>query len=113
MTEWMKSFVGYLLIGSIATQMLPGQKYEKYIGLFFGFLMIILLLQPILKIGSADSYLEQKLSAFVQEQEYLEEQILIQSDAFAQESEKLQEQTGEEIEIQEIETVRVEVILND
>ena len=113
MTEWMKGFVGYLLIASVATQMLPGQKYEKYVRIFFGFLMIILVLQPVLKIGSADSYLEQKVSEFVKEQEVLEEQILAQSAIFQQESKELQSETGREIKINEIEEVRVEVTIND
>lgn len=113
MTEWMKSFVGYLLIASVAAQMLPGQKYDKYVRMFFGFLMIILVLQPVLKIGSADSYLEQKVSEFVKEQEVLEEQIVFQSAIFQQESEMMQSETGKEIKIGEIEEIRVEVTRND
>lgn len=113
MSEWMKSFVGYLLIASVATQMLPGQNYEKYVRMFFGFLMMILVLQPVLKIGSADGYLEQKITEFVQEQEALEEEILEKGKAFQRESEELQEQTEETIEIQEIEKVHVEVMVHD
>jgi len=113
MTEWMKSFVGYLLIAGVAMQMLPDQKYEKYVRMFFGFLMIILVVQPVLKIGSADSYLEQKMSEFVREQEMLEEQVFVQSEAFKQESKEMQEETDEQIKIAEIERVRVEVTVDD
>ena len=111
MTEWMRCFVGYLLIAGVATQMLPGKKYEQYVRLFLGFLLIILVLRPILKIGSVDSYLEQKVSEFVMEQEALEEEIFTKSKQFQQENEKMQEQG--EIEIKDIETVRVEVMLDD
>jgi len=113
MTEWMKSFVGYLLIAGVAMQMLPDQKYEKYVRMFFGFLMIILVVQPVLKIGSADSYLEQKVSEFVREQEMLEEQVFVQSEAFKRESKEMQEETDEQIKIAEIERVRVEVTVDD
>ena len=113
MTEWMKSFVGYLLIAGVATQMLPAKKYEQYVRLFLGFLLIILVLQPILRIGSANGYLQERLAAFVREQEILEEQILIRSEAFRQESEELKEETTEEIKIEEIERVQVEVTMDD
>lgn len=113
MSEWMKSFVGFLMIAGVATQMLPGEKYEKYVRLFLGFFMMILVLQPVLKLGSAEEYLEEKIAEFIQEQEALEEDILEEGEAFRLENEKLQEQTGEKIEIQEIERVHVEVMADD
>lgn len=111
MSEWIKSLVGYMLIVSVATQMMPNQKYEQYVKLFTGFLLIVLILQPILKIGSADLFLEDKITQFVQEQEELEAQIGIQSEDFRQQSEEIQQQ--EPVGIEKIEKVHVEVYLND
>ncbi len=113
MSEWMKSLVGYMLMSSVVMQMIPNSKYEQYVRLFIGFLLILLVLQPVLKIGSADSYLEQKVSEVLQDQENLEEQIVVQSDNFRRESEKMQEAESETIHINEIEKVQVEVTLDD
>lgn len=111
MSSWLKSLVGYMLIVSVVMQMLPNKKYEQYVRLFTGFLLIVLVLQPILKIGSADSFLADKIAGFVQEQELLEEQIGEETAVFQNKSEKMQQQSLEQIEIQPVETV--EVVVDD
>jgi len=111
MSGWLKSLVGYMLIVSVVMQMLPGEKYKQYVKLFTGFLLIIFVLQPVLKIGSVDSYLAEKIAGFVQEQELLEERIVRKSELFEQESEKMQEQPSDRIEIQPVKAV--EVVIND
>lgn len=113
MSGWLKSLVGYMMIVSVAMQMIPNQKYEQYVRLFTGFLLIVLVLQPILKIGSADSFLEQQISEFVQQQDRLEEEIGAQGETFRLKSEKMQENNEESIKIQQIEQVRVEVTMDD
>lgn len=109
MSSWLKSLVGYMLIVSVVMQMLPNKKYEQYVRLFTGFLLIVLVLQPILKIGSADSFLADKIAGFVQEQELLEEQIGEETAVFQNKSEKMQQQSLEQIEIQPVEAVEVVV----
>jgi stage III sporulation protein AF len=111
--EWLKNIVGYLLIISVAMQMLPGKKYEPYVRLFLGFFMLIFLLQPILRIRNGEQYLEQKIREFMIEQEALEGEIFLQSQSFQRESEQLHKETIDEIKIQEIEPVQVEVELDD
>ncbi len=111
MSEWMKSIVGYLLIVSVTMQMLPNKKYEQYVKLFTGLLLIILVLQPILKIGSGNIFLENKISEFVQEQQQLEESIGEEMLEFEKRSAQLQEEETKEIKIQPVE--RVEVVLDD
>ena len=49
MSEWLQGIVGYLLLVSVTTQMIPNKKYEQYVRLFTGFLLIVVLLQPVLK----------------------------------------------------------------
>ncbi len=113
MSDWLKNLVGYMLVVSVAMQMLPNKKYEQYLRLFTGFLLIVLVLQPILRIGSADSFLENKVNEFVQEQEALEKEIAIQGERFEQESERIQEESEGSIEVPMVEEVKVEVTMDD
>lgn len=99
MNQWIKTIVGYYLISSIVMQMLPDKKYEQYVRLLFGILLLIFLLQPFLKISSADIYLESKVEEFVEEQERMESQIAL-------EKEKI---ISDKTEILEIEEVKIEV----
>ena len=111
MSEWLKSFVAFMLMVSVAMQMLPNQKYEQYVRLFTGFLLVILVLQPVLKIGSADVYLEKKILEFVQEQEKIEKEIRKEGTEFQMESEQLHKNVTDFVEIQKI--PRVEVATDD
>ena len=113
MNEWIKSFVGYVLIISVAMQMVPNTKYEQYIRLFAGFLLLVLLIQPILKIGSVDTYLEEQITEVIAEQEILEAEIVMQSREFEAESQQLQENELTEMNIQQIEPIEVEVNVSD
>ena len=109
MSSWLKSLVGYMLIVSVTMQLLPNEKYEHYVKLFTGFLLIVLVLQPILKISSAGDFLENKISEFVQEQEMLEKNIGKELDDFEAQREQMQTDTFEKIEIQTIEQVEVHI----
>lgn len=111
MSGWLKSLVGYMLIVSVTMQMLPDKKYEQYVKLFTGFLLIVLVLQPVLKIGSVSSFLENKISEFVQEQETLEAEIGREAQVFESQSEQMQQESLEQVEIQPIE--QVEVVVDD
>ena len=113
MNEWIKSFVGCLLMISVAMQMLPNSKYEQYVRLFTGFLMLVLLIQPVLKIGSMDSYLEGKIEEAMEAQERLEKEIVVQSEVFKAQSQEIRLNDAHEIDIPEIERVEVEVTMDD
>ncbi len=112
MKLWIKSLVGCLLIFSVVGQMLPDKKYEQYVRLFTGFLLILVVLQPVLKIREADSFLEQQIEQFMEEQGRLEAQIGEELESFRQKSEAVSEKE-ERIEIEKIQEVRVEVTGND
>lgn len=112
MSSWLKGIVGCMLLVNVALQMLPDRKYEQYVKLFAGFLMILLVLRPILRIGSVNTYLENRIAAFLQEQEELERQIGTESRRFQEKSEEAGESVQEDQErivIEEIEKIRVEV----
>ena len=113
MNEWIKSFVGCLLMISVAMQMLPYSKYEQYVKLFTGLLMLVLLIQPVLKIGSMDSYLEGKIEEAMEAQERLEKEIVVQSEVFESKSHEIRLNDAQKIDIPQIERVEVEVTLDD
>ena len=113
MNEWIKSFVGCLLMISVVMQMLPNSKYEQYVKLFTGLLMLVLLIQPILKIDSMDSYLEGKIEEAMEAQERLEEEIVVQSEVFKAQSQEMRLNDAQKIDIPEIERVEVEVMMDD
>ena len=113
MNEWIKSFVGCLLMISVVMQMLPNSKYEQYVKLFTGLLMLVLLIQPILKIGSMDSYLEGKIEEAMEAQERLEKEIVVQSEVFESISQEIRLNDAQKSDIPEIERVEVEVMMDD
>ena len=113
MNEWIKSFVGCLLMISVVMQMLPNSKYEQYVKLFTGFLILVLLIQPFLKIGSMDSYLEGKIEEAMEAQERLEKEIVVQSEVFESKSQEIRLNDAQKIDIPQIERVEVEVTLDD
>ena len=113
MNEWIKSFVGCLLMISVAMQMLPNSKYEQYVKLFTGLLMLVLLIQPVLKIGDMDSYLEGKIEEAMETQERLEKEIVVQSEIFESKSREIRLNDAQEIDIPQIERVEVEVMMDD
>ena len=109
MSGWLKSIVGYLMIVSVTMQMIPNKKYEQYVKLFTGMLLLVLVLQPVLKMGAVSTFLENRILQFVQEQELLEETILKQKTEFQSQSGQMQETEAEEIVILPVEQVEVEV----
>ena len=111
MSNWLKSLVGYMLIVSVTTQLLPHKKYEYYVKVFTGFLLILLVLQPILRIGSASAFLETKIFAFIEEQEKMEEKIGKEAKRFQEQSGNMGGEIFESIEVLPVE--RVEVLIND
>lgn len=113
MNGWIQSLAAYLLICSLAMQLLPGSKYEGYVKLFAGFLLMLLIIQPILKIGAADRYLEEKVKFFLQEQELLEKEFVRESEAFFQKNKVPESVEVEGVCVEEIEKVEVKVKLND
>lgn len=106
MNAWLMTLVGYMLIVSIGTQMLPDQKYEQYLRLFAGFLLLVIILQPLLKIRGADQFLEDRMMEFVREQETAEEQIFQEREVFL---ESLEEQDAEKVEVEVIPEVKIEI----
>ena len=45
--QWMKNIASYLVLMSVAMQLVLGDAYKKYIRFFVGFILILMLIEPI------------------------------------------------------------------
>lgn len=111
MSDWLKSIVGYMLIVSVTMQVLPNRKYEQYVKLFTGCVLIILVLHPILKMGDVSTFLENRISQYVQEQEAFEAELGKEKIKFQEESGQQMQEKQEKIDVVAIE--QVEVVIHD
>lgn len=109
MSEWLRNLAGYFLFLSVAMAMLPDKKYEPYVKLFTGFVLLLLLLQPILRIGSMDAYVEKRVLEMVEEQEALEKRLLQETEKFSQ---AIEEEESEKA-VTEVEEIEVEVKISE
>lgn len=98
MNDWLGNFAGCMLAVGVAVRMVPDGKYEQYIRLFAGLLMILIVLEPLFRIGSMDLEMEKKVERFLAEQEKIGEKFL---------------EERQEIEEVVIDGVRVEVTVDD
>lgn len=64
--QWIENIAFYLIIFTVAMQMIPNNSYKKYIQFFTGLILIIMLAGPILKIFGA----EQDFRDFYKSAEY-------------------------------------------
>ena len=48
--EWIKTIAFYYIFVSIITNALPDTKYQSYVKFFLGILLIVIMLNPILKL---------------------------------------------------------------
>ncbi len=64
--QWVENITFYLILITVAMQLLPNQSYKKYIRFFMGLVLIIMLANPILKIFG----LKEAFQTFYQEAEY-------------------------------------------
>ena len=64
--EWIENIAVYMVIITVAMQMVPNNSYKKYIRFFTGLILIIMMSGPILKIFG----MEQELQEFYQSAEY-------------------------------------------
>lgn len=64
--QWIENIAFYLIIFTVAMQMIPNNSYKKYIQFFTGLILIIMLAGPILKIFGT----EQDFREFYKSAEY-------------------------------------------
>ena len=57
----------FYLLEQMVLQLIPGERYERYIRFYLGLLLVLLLLQPVFQIFRLSEQLDQKV--FLQERE--------------------------------------------
>lgn len=57
----------FYLLEQMVLQLIPGERYERYVRFYLGLLLVLLLLQPVLQIFRLSEQLDQKV--FLQERE--------------------------------------------
>lgn len=53
--QWVKNIAVYLVLISVVLNILPGSSYKKYVRLFTGFLLAILVAKPLLQLFNLDT----------------------------------------------------------
>lgn len=80
--EWIENIAFYMVIVTVAMQMIPNNSYKKYIRFFTGLILILMLAGPIMKIFGAEQELQesyksaeyqQKVKEIERATKYLEE----------------------------------------
>ena len=57
----------FYLLEQMGLQLIPGERYERYVRFYLGLLLVLLLLQPVFQIFRLSEQLDQKV--FLQERE--------------------------------------------
>lgn len=57
----------FYLLEQMVLQLIPGERYERYVRFYLGLLLVLLLLQPVFQILRLSEQLDQKV--FLQERE--------------------------------------------
>lgn len=60
--EWIQSLVFYLILMTMAANLLPDKKYEKYLSLFVGMVFLLLLLSPFADLSGTEEYVAEAFS---------------------------------------------------
>lgn len=63
MLQFMKQLAVFMIVGKTMIHFCPSEKYEKYIKLLFGFMVVIQFITPVLSLGSGvgmDGYEQRK-----------------------------------------------------
>lgn len=58
LSEWMLNLTLFSLLSSLIMRLLPGKTYLPYIRIFCGIMMILILFQPILRLGGLEDRME-------------------------------------------------------
>ncbi|RDU24350.1 stage III sporulation protein AF [Anaerosacchariphilus polymeriproducens] len=85
--DWIKDIIFYLILISLVFQLLPNDQYRKYMKLFAGILLVIIVLKP-LKVLLREESLDQVRAAFHQYDNY-EEDVQLQIEEFKKKQEEI------------------------
>lgn len=67
--EWLRNVAVFFILMTAVLNVLPDEKYRKYVQFFLGLVMLIVLCRPILAIGNLDGVLKETLRKLTLEEE--------------------------------------------
>jgi len=62
---WIRSLAGYFLFITVLEQLLPGKNYAKYMRLFAGMVLILLVIRPLADVGRLEERITQDYEALL------------------------------------------------
>ena len=74
--DWVKDIVFYLILLTVVTHLIPGKKYEKYVRLFTGMVLIMVVVRPVVQVFSLDEIFDKNfLDSFKREEQTFENEM--------------------------------------
>ena len=70
--EWTKNIAFYMVVVTLALQLVPGQSFQKYIRFFVGLVLIFMLARPMLTLFGMTEEFEQLYRETKVQQEHME-----------------------------------------
>lgn len=67
--KWIQNLVCYLIIFTAVMEIIPGESYKKYIRFFYGLVMILVLMTPVLKLAGMEQSFADVYHSYEYEQE--------------------------------------------
>lgn len=74
--EWMKIILAYRIISAIILEMVPNEKNRKFISVFAGVIMVLMIIEPVAEIFNAEDYFEYSLIENLFSKEYREMEFM-------------------------------------
>lgn len=70
--KWTQNLSFYMIIVTVVLQMVPSEEYRKYVRFFIGFVLVLMLTQPIMTLFQMKGEFEEFYRDAKQKQEQLE-----------------------------------------
>lgn len=66
--EWVRGIVFYLILLTVVSHLVPGKKYEKYVRVFTGMLLVVIVIQPVRTFLDKDGEVDTAVDKIFQEE---------------------------------------------
>lgn len=107
---YIQKIVLFGILTTISYQILPGEKYEKYIKLYMGFLFIFLIFFPLLQVSGIEASFRRFYQSYEKELNYKGEDEKIKETLYEKYEESLEKQLGKVLEEQGYQVDTIEVV---
>lgn len=98
MHTYIQKIVLFGILTAISYQILPGEKYEKYLKLYTGFLFILVLFFPMIQISGIEKTFQQFYSSYEMKLQYDGEEKQVKNQLYAKYEESMAKQLKQVLE---------------